>query len=173
MLHDSQQEKIVLSKTKIKQEMNALQALGKRLTTLSIAERRKLSIPDFLEEAIQDYSKIKSNGAKRRQLQFIGRLMKELSQGNVQVITTYFSILDGNNQSYNAYIKRLEITRNALISNEGTLTEFLYQHPNVESSYLRTLIRNCKKESSDHKPSRAYREIFKLLREVEPFDYQS
>ncbi|MCV2503359.1 MAG: DUF615 domain-containing protein [Neisseriaceae bacterium] len=169
----NEQEEIVLSKTKMKQEMHNLQDIGKRLTTLSKEERAKLHLPDSLEDAIQDYSKIQSNGANRRQLQFIGRLMRDLPEENVQIILTYFSIIDGNNQSHNAYIKRLERLREELINEENALTTYLNQHPDIEATYLRTLIRNCKKELANNKPPRAYREIFKFLKEVEPFDYQA
>lgn len=160
-----------ISKTKLKQEMHNLQNLGKRLAALSYRERIKLKIPAKLEEAIQTYLKIKSNSAYRRQLQFIGRLMRELEEENIQTIWAYFSIQDGNHFAHSAYIKRLEQTREALINDNNVLTKYIDQNPTIESTYLRTLIRNYKKEQQSGKSIKSYQEIFTFLKATEPFEY--
>lgn len=158
-----------ISKTQKKQLMHSLQALGKRLTTLNSEEHEKLGLSNHLTLAISDYLKIHSNSALRRQLQYIGRLMRELEDDQLLIIKNYFAIKDGENAAFQAYLKRMEQQRKRLIANDQALTEYLSSHPQAQTACLHTIIRNARKELSQHKFLKAYRESLRLLKEIEPF----
>lgn len=158
-----------ISKTQKKQLMHSLQALGKRLTTLNSEEHEKLGLSNHLTLAISDYLKIHSNSALRRQLQYIGRLMRELEDDQLLIIKNYFAIKDGENTAFQAYLKRMEQQRERLIANDQALTEYLSSHPQAQTACLHTIIRNARKELSQHKFLKAYRELLRLLKEIEPF----
>lgn len=162
------QDKLI-SKTQKKQLMHSLQALGKRLTTLNREEHKKLGLSNHLTLAISDYLKIHSNSALRRQLQYIGRLMRELEDSQLMTIKNYFAIKDGKNAAFEAYLKRIQQQRERLITSDQALTEYLSSHPQAQIAYLRTIIRNARKELSQHKCLKAYRELLRLLKELEPF----
>ena len=73
---------------------------------------------------------------------------------------------EGKNTAENAYFHNLERWRARLIEDEGALSEFIQQYPNVDSQQIRTLIRNARREASANKPPKSSRELFKLLREI-------
>jgi ribosome-associated protein len=73
---------------------------------------------------------------------------------------------EGKNTAENAYFHNLERWRARLIEEEGAFSEFINQHPNIDSQQVRTLIRNARREASLAKPPKSSRELFKLLREI-------
>lgn len=161
------------SKTQIKKEMLCLQETGLRLATLSLKEQQQIDLPDDLRKSLQDYKNIKQNGARRRQGQWIGRLMRDLPEETLKKINAFFSLRDGKDKAYTAYLKRLEQTRNALIENADTLTEYLNTHPTADATYLRQLLRKNQEEIRRDKPRHAYREIFQFLKAIEPYQASS
>lgn len=66
------------SRSQRKRDAHAVHDLGVKLTTLAPTQLAKLDLPDSLLEAINEFKRIKTNGAKRRQLQFIAKQMREL-----------------------------------------------------------------------------------------------
>ena len=158
------------SKTQKKQLMHSLQALGKRLISLKREEHEKLGLSNHLTLAISDYLKIHSNSALRRQLQYIGRLMRELENDQLLIIKNYFAIKDGENAAFQAYLKRLEQQRERLLANDQALTEYLSLHPQAQTACSHTIIRNARKELSQNKFLKAYRKLLRLLKEIEPFE---
>ncbi|MFH4415935.1 MAG: ribosome biogenesis factor YjgA [Neisseriaceae bacterium] len=159
----------VLSKTKLKKNMEKLQRLGERLIALSKTQRAEVCLPEPLQEAIEDVTRISSNSALRRQVQYIGRLMRELDQEEVQLIINYFEVLDGKHHASTAHLKRLERTRDLLIKDPAALTQYVNCYPQLEVTRLRALIRKHKRQQELGKPLTAYREIFQLIRSAETF----
>lgn len=67
------------SKTRLKREATELQELGRRLTSCSPQLLGKLPLTEVLIAAIAEFNRLpNSHGARRRQLQFIGKLMREI-----------------------------------------------------------------------------------------------
>ena len=157
------------SRTQIKREMLHLQETGLRLATLSLKEQQQIDLPDDLLKSLHDYKNTKQNGAKHRQGQWIGRLMRDLHQETLVKINTFLALKDGKDKVYIAYLKRLEQTRNALMEDAHALTEYLNAHPQVDATYLRQLLRKNQEEIKGNKPRRAYKEIFRLLKAIEPY----
>lgn len=156
-----------LSKTKIKKQMNDLQDLGLRLTHFASDTLRNAGLPENIIQAAADYRKITSNAALKRQAQYIGRLMREASEEEIDNINKYLEKIDGDNQQHNAQMKRIEIWRERLLADDSALTEYLNSHEHADSGEIRTLIRNARRESEHNKPLKSARALFKLLREYE------
>jgi len=151
------------SKTKLKAEADAQQALGVKLSALSKDKLNKLNLPEELLIAVLDTKKITANGAIRRHRQYLGRLMREV---DTAPIIEQLSRWEGKNTAENAYFHGLERWRDRLITDPNALSEFMALHPNTDSQQLRALIRNAQKEHLANKPPKSSREIFKLLREI-------
>ena len=151
------------SKTKLKAEADAQQALGVRLCELPKDKLLKLNLPEDLFTAVQDFKKITANGAIRRHRQYLGRLMREI---DTAPIIEQLSRWDGKHTAENAYFHGLERWRDRLINDTNALSEFIALHPGTDSQQLRTLIRNAQKEMAANKPPKSSREIFRLLREI-------
>lgn len=151
------------SKTQLKAEADAQQALGVRLTELSKDKLLKLNLPDEVFEAVLESRKITANGAIRRHRQYLGRLMREI---DTAPIIEQLARWDGKHTAENAYFHGLERWRDRLINDSKAISEFMELHPSTDSQQLRTLIRNAQKELAANKPPKSSRELFKLLREI-------
>jgi ribosome-associated protein len=151
------------SKTKLKAEADAQQALGVRLTELPKDRLLKLNLPEDVVTAIMDTKKITANGAIRRHRQYLGRLMREIDTAPV---TEQLARWEGKHTAENAYFHGLERWRDRLINDANALSEFMALHPATDSQQLRALIRNAQKEQAADKPPKSSREIFRLLREI-------
>lgn len=152
-----------ISKTKLKAEADAQQALGVRLSELPKDKLEKLNLPEALYTAVVETKKITANGAIRRHRQYLGRLMRDI---DTAPIIEQLSRWDGKNSAENAYFHGLERWRDRLIADPNAFSEYIALHPMTDSQRLRTLIRNAQKEQLANKPPKSSREIFKLLREV-------
>lgn len=150
-----------VSKTQKKKQMNALQDLGAELTKLNPETLKKIMLPEELQQAVLDYKKMTSNGALKRQIQYIGRLMRAIDPTPIE---NYLATLKGENVAHNAYIHRLEALREQLIDNDQALTDLIDKKPNIDVSALRTLIRNARKEKALNKPPKAFRALFQQLK---------
>ena len=158
----------ILSKTKLKAEADAQQAIGKKLIELSKDKLTKLNLPETLYEAVLESKRLTANGAIRRQLQYIGRLMRET---DTAPIVEQLSRWEGKHNDENARFHDIERWRDRLINESGTsqsnvLQEFVALYPQTDIQQLRNLIRNAQKEQLANKPPKSSRELFKLLRDV-------
>lgn len=159
-----------ISKTKLKAEADAQQALGVRLCELSKDKLTKLDLPEALLTAVLENKKITANGAMRRHKQYLGRLMREIDTAPIE---EQLAKWDGKNTTENAYFHGLERWRDRMITDANILNEFIAQNPKTSPlniQQLRTLIRNAQKESATNKPPKSSRELFKLLRELTQTD---
>ena len=154
------------SKTQIKKEMDDLQKIGQRLVTLNKEQLKKIELSEILLDAILLAQKITSHEAKRRQNQYIGKIMRTLSEEEIELILEYFDVLDGKSQQQTQLLHFLENWRQKLLANDDSLTDFLQEYPNTDIQALRNLIRNARKERELHKPPKAFREIFALLKVI-------
>ena len=154
-----------LSKTKIKQQMHALQDIGEQLVALSNERLGELDLPERLLDAIREMKKIGKFGAQRRQMQFIGRLMRDV---DAAPIIARLEVWNGTSRQHTAWLHRLERWRERLLESDDALTELLAEYPDADVQHLRTLIRNARKEKELAKPPKNYREIFQLLRDIIP-----
>lgn len=156
-----EQNEVWISKTQKKKQMNALQDLGVALTRLSADTLKNINLPEPLLQAVLAHKKITANSALKRQVQYIGRLMREIDPAPIEA---YLARLNGSNVAHNAYLQRLEIWRERLLADDDALTELKTRQPELDVNALRPLIRNARKEQAAGKPPRAFRALFQQLR---------
>ncbi|HEY0664721.1 MAG TPA: ribosome biogenesis factor YjgA [Gallionella sp.] len=160
-----EEEELPPSKTKIKKQMHELRDLGKELTELGKDQLAQLDIPETLRDAIREMKNINSFGAQRRQIQYIGKLMREVDPAP---ILAKLDVWKGRSHQHIAYAHQLERWRDRLLESDAALTELLSAHPEADAQRLRTLIRNAHKEREANKPPKSFREIYQVLRELIP-----
>jgi ribosome-associated protein len=154
-----------ISKTRRKKDMLSLQALGEKLTTLPAGLLDKCNLPVELLHAISEYKRIpERRGARKRQLQFIGRLMREIDAVPIQ------QVLDEQGQQAELgkrRFHRLEDIRDQLLAgDQAMLDELIRNNPGMDIQYVRQLIRQAQKEKTDARPPSAARKLFAYLREL-------
>ena len=160
--HSSGMQDEIASKTRRKRQMHELQALGAALVGLSAAHLQRLSLPQELAQAVSEARRIDSHEARRRQVQYIGRLMRALDPGPIRA---QLAAVQGGSAQERARHQRLEHWRARLLEDDGALTEFARAHPAADLQQLRSLIRNARREQAGGRPPRAQRELFRVLRE--------
>ena len=153
----------ILSKTRRKQEMLELQALGAALVDLSAAHLERMALPEALAQAVREARRFASPEARRRQVQYIGRLMREVDAAPIRA---QIAAVEGGSAQERARHQRLEHWRARLLEEDGALTEFARAHATADLQKLRALIRNARKEQAEGKPPRAMRELFRVIRET-------
>jgi ribosome-associated protein len=153
------------SKTSIKKQMHELRDLGKELTELGKDQLAQLDLPEKLRDAIREMKNINKFGAQRRQMQYIGKLMREV---DTAPILAKLDAWKGTSQQHIGYMHQMERWRDRLLESDGALTELLAAHPQADAQRLRTLIRNAQKEMEAGKSPKNFREIFQVLREIIP-----
>ncbi|HJV85548.1 MAG TPA: ribosome biogenesis factor YjgA [Noviherbaspirillum sp.] len=156
------------SKSQLKREMTALQELGEELVAQPKDRVMRVPMPEDVREAILDCQKIKDHEGRRRQLQFVGKKMRSLEEEEVAAIQRVLDGWKGASRSETAAMHALERQREKLLADDQALTELKAQHPEVDVQQLRALIRNARKEQAENKPPKAYREIFQILKQLQP-----
>ena len=154
-----------VSKTQRKKEMHELQALGVALVELPESQLGAMQIADELREAVLEAKRIKSHEGKRRQLQYIGRLMRDVDPAPLRA---QLDALTGYSAQEAARHRRLEALREKLLADDEALTAYIAAHAGADLQALRTLIRNARREQKEGRPPRAYRELFRVLKALEP-----
>ena len=156
-----------ISKTKRKQEMTELQRLGAKLVELSESQIAEIEMDESLRDAVLEAKRIKSHEAKRRQMQYIGRLMRDVDAAPLR---ERLEAITGHSAQAAAQHRRLEAWRERLLADDEALTAFAAEHPGADIQAVRTLIRNARREQKEAKPPRAYRELFRLIKECSSSD---
>jgi len=161
------------SKTERKAESAELQTLGEQLAGLRAGALDALHLPARLTEALAELARITDFGAQRRQRQFIGKLMRQLSQTELAAIHAALQDQRQGAARQTLLLHAAEDWRERLLADEGALTEWIAQHPGADAQQLRALIRQARKDRTalDAAPGqaqrqgRAARQLFQLLRD--------
>jgi ribosome-associated protein len=152
------------SKTRRKQAMLALQDLGGDLVELSPAQLKRIELPEDILAAVREYQRIPSHGARSRQLQYIGKLMRSADEAPIRA---GLALLRGESAGEAARLHRLERLREKLLADEATLTEIAATWPGADLQHLRQLRRNALKEQEASKPPKNFRAIFQVLQQLD------
>lgn len=152
------------SKSQIKREMEALQDMGKELVELGRDQLKKIDLPEDLRDAVRDAQRFTQHEARRRQLQYIGRLMRDI---DAEPIRAALDEIKGISAVATARLHALERLRTRFMDDEKVIGEIAGDRPRADLQQLRQLRRNALKEREQNKPPRAYRELFRVLRELE------
>ncbi|KAG0162309.1 hypothetical protein DFQ28_006196 [Apophysomyces sp. BC1034] len=154
------------SKSQLKREMTALQALGTEIVELPKDALKRLLLPEDLADAVHEARRITDHEGKRRQLQYVGRVMRALPDTDVAALRDALDAYKGVNKAETARLHWVERTREQLLENDDALTEFLRVHPGAHVQQGRTLIRNARREVAQGKPPRHFRELFQWIKEA-------
>lgn len=148
-----------ISKSERKRQMLALQQLGEKLVNLSPDLLAKIPLDDILRDALIAARTITSHEAKRRQLQYIGKLMRDIDPTPIE---TVIALLESKSNLSKAKFHQMERWRDILIAeSDDTLQKFLEQYPKADRQQLRQLVRNAKKLSKG-----ADTELFRFIRQI-------
>ena len=153
------------SKSQVKRDMLALQALGTEIVELTDAKFASIApiLPEKLRIATTDARSISAHGGRKRQLQYIGRLMRQVDP---EPIRDALAVWKRHSREQAVELHQLENWRERLIAEEGALAEYVAAHPGTDTQRLRALIRNTREEKARNKPPKSYRELFRLLRDA-------
>jgi len=113
---------------------------------------------------VRECQKITAHGARRRQIQYLGKLMRSVDD---EPIRAGLALLRGESSAETARLHRLERLRVRLLEDEAVVTEIAAQWPCVDLQHLRTLRRNALKEKENNKPPKNFRAIFQILQELD------
>lgn len=160
------------SKSQVKRDMLALQELGKQLVDLPPEKLKQLPLSDILFEAIRDAQRNTSREGRRRQIHYVGKLMRSADAPAIRQQLDVW--LHGSREQTRA-MHRLESLRDLLIKNDDALTGFLEEYPNADVQHLRALIRAARKEAqhnaalqAGHDPQRKhYRALYQALKLID------
>ena len=159
---DEEQEEIIwVSKSEIKRDAEDLKQLGEKLVNLTKANLTKVPLDDSLKDAIELAQRLQKE-ARRRQLQYIGKLLRSI---DAEPIREALEKIENKHNQQQAMLHKLEILRDELVTKgDAALTDLLNEHPSADRQQLRNVIRAAQKEKEQNKPSKAYREIYQILK---------
>jgi ribosome-associated protein len=168
---DTDDADVALSKTKRKATMHALQDLGEELVALDARRLADLAteveLPERLVEAIMQARTITAWGGRKRQLQYIGKLMRDVDS---EPIRRRLDAWAHGHQQDSARQHALEQWRERLLAEPAALELLVANHPSVDRSKLRALIARARAERESGAPPHAYRELFRALKAIEALE---
>ena len=151
------------SKSQLKRDAQAMIKLGEQLVSLDEKQLRHISIPDNILEAINTARKIRQHGARKRQLLFLGKLLRLI---DATEISSQLASLNTQSKQEAQAFHRLEQWRDKLLANDQALTELLNDYPDTDRQHIRQLIRTARNEQQSNKPPAAARILFRYLRSI-------
>lgn len=152
------------SKSSRKREMHALQDIGEELVAMPADRLARMALPDELRAAVMDARRFTKHEARRRQMQYIGRVMRGIDAEPIREAIDAFKNVS---RAEVARHHRLERLRADFLEDEKVATRIAETWPGADMQYLRTLRRNALKERELNKPPRSFREMFRVLRELD------
>lgn len=152
------------SKSQLKREMHALQALGETLIAMQPAERARFPLSDDMLRAIDETARIRSHEGRRRHMQYVGKLIRKEDLAAIQAV---FDGIEQEKQQRDHAFHRLEKWRDRLVDEGDPAAEqWLVEYPDTDRQTLRQLIRNAQRERDQNKPPASARKLFKFLRDT-------
>ncbi|WP_311063728.1 ribosome biogenesis factor YjgA [Halomonas sp. DWK9] len=159
---DEQEERP--SKSQLKREMHALQALGETLIAMKPAERARFPLSDDMLRAIEETSRIRSHEGRRRHMQYVGKLIRKEDLTAIQGV---FDAIEQEKEQRDHAFHRLEKWRDRMVDEgDDGVDLFMADYPNADRQALRQLVRNARKEREQGKPPTSSRKLFKHLRDT-------
>jgi ribosome-associated protein len=152
------------SKTQRKQASHDLQALGVALAEMPDGRFDALELPESLRDAVEQYKRTRSHEGRRRQMQYVGKLMRLTDPEPIRAAVTAMQL--GHARDALA-LHDAERWRTELIDSDDALTRWTAAHPEADTQALRALVRSARKDAAlapEQRSGRAYRELFRFIR---------
>jgi ribosome-associated protein len=163
------------SKTDLKRESEQVQKLGEALLTLREDLREGLALPDKLLDALDELKRITNFEGRRRQSQYVGKLMRGLDEEQLQAIRDALDVQNKGSAKEALALHEAEKWRDDLIGKDEALQLWLARFPDTDTQQLRALVRQARKDTPHDadavskglapRHGRAYRDIFQLVKE--------
>ncbi len=157
---DSGDQTPVLSKTRRKTAMHDLQSLGETLVQLSAPRLSELGLPERLADAIEQARGIRKHEARRRQMQYIGRLMRDVDPEPIRARLAQWGAAPAAEKARLAAVERW---RERLLVDSAALDQLCAAAPHADRARLSALLARAKGERAQAVPLHAYRELFRVL----------
>ena len=161
------------SKTELKAHSAELQDLGEQLLTLRAALFEPLALPARLIDALQELARISSFEGRRRQSQFVGKLMRQLDAARIDAIRAALDAQREGSARDTLRLHAAEDWRDRLIADDAAVSAWAARFPATDLQQLRALARQARKDAAQTPASgqtprhgRAYRELFQMVREA-------
>lgn len=152
------------SKSQRKRDMTALQDLGEALVMLPANQLSTIPMPENLLNAVMAARSITERGARKRQFQYIGKVMRKVDAAPIQEA---LNVLNNQGQLAAREFHRVERWRDRLLSEgDSAVSDFISVYPIADSQHLRQLIRNAEREFSAGKPPSSARTLFRYVRDI-------
>jgi ribosome-associated protein len=153
------------SKTQLKQQSHALQDLGRALAELSPQAFKTIEMPEVLRDAIELYRRTTAHEGKRRQLQYVGKLMRNADEDALRQAVAAATLGTAENA---LALHEAERWRAELIASDDAMTRWLHEHPETDTQQLRSLVRQARKDAAglvaeDRQP-KSFRELFQYIK---------
>ncbi|MGE0351016.1 ribosome biogenesis factor YjgA [Hydrogenophaga sp.] len=165
-----------MSKTDLKKHSDRLQALGENLLTLRADLMQRLELSEKLLDAVAEAKRITNFEGKRRQMQFIGKLMRTLDDDTIAAVEAALDEQNKGSAKGTLSLHQAEQWRDRLIADDEALTHWMQLDPQSDVQHLRALIRQARKDAqatqAQERPGeavrhgKAYREIFQTVKAV-------
>ena len=152
------------SKTQKKKESHELQSLGEDLLTLPADRVAPLNLPEILLDAVKAAKKISNFEGRRRQMQYIGKLMRKVDSEPIKEAVAAFKL---GHAKDSLALHQSERWRERLLAEGGALQEFIEQHAGIDVQQLRSLVRAARKDQAnapEQRSGRAFRELFQFIK---------
>jgi len=149
------------SKSALKRQSTALQKIGQTLVDMPFDKVKRSPASPELLEAIRECQRIRSHEGRRRQLQYIGKLMRD-EDGD-----TLTKWINGETLDQRLEVTRMhaaEAWRDRLLADPNLLAEFIRHYPEALDADLHTLIRNARAEKERNKPPKSARELYQIIK---------
>jgi ribosome-associated protein len=158
-----------ISKSQRKREADAVRDLGARLAELGASELATIPLPDDVLAAIHELNRIKAHGARKRQLGFLAKRMRQVDVAPID------AALEKLRQAARANTRSLHLVENwrdRLLgdypgeSEKQALTAFLDEYVTADRQQFRHLQRQALEERKNQRPPAAARQLFKAIRDA-------
>jgi ribosome-associated protein len=152
------------SKTQAKKQSHDLQKLGAALADLSADRLARLDLPEALRDAIASYQRTRTHEGRRRQMQYVGKLMRGIDEAPLREAVAEAEI---GSARETLLLHSAERWREALIADDEALTRWLQAHAECDAQRLRSLVRSARREaerSPQQRNPRSRRELFQFIR---------
>lgn len=164
------------SKTELKRESTELQKLGEQLMSLRAELFERLQLPTSLVDAMDEARRITNFEGKRRQMQYVGKLMRQLDPEQVEAARAALEEQRAGSAQATLALHAAERWREELVASDQAVQDWLARHPGTDSQQLRALVRQARKDrqaTQDEiskglapRHGRAWREIFQIVKET-------
>lgn len=154
-----------ISKSQRRREALEVKSLASRLIELPAARLAQVPLDDQLRSEIDSARRMKSHGARKRQLQYVAKLMR---RDDPEPILDALESFENEARQLNARHHRSEAWRNFLLDNgDRAVGKLLEKRRDADAQALRQLLRNAAREAARNKPPVAARALFRLLRDLD------